>query len=97
MGGFLATLPDFHTNVGVIGLIPSSVDRMWIGAKKVEGRWKWENNAKWEYTAWQTGPPPSPSGDGDCVEVMGERRGGSPIGWNDLDCSKHRRAFVCQK
>ena len=61
------------------------LSRMWIGAKKVGGKWTWLDGSPFEYTQWG---PNSPSGDGTCSEIW-------PDGWNDLSCTEHRRPFIC--
>jgi len=91
-GGSLASIHDNATNVGVLDLLPSSVDRMWIGGYKSSGRWTWENNSPWIFEAWHID---NPSGDGPCAEIIGDNNG-ETIGWNDLACD-HRRGYICQK
>jgi len=91
-GGSLASIHDNATNVGVLDLLPSSVDRMWIGGYKSSGRWTWENKSPWIFEAWG---PDHLSGDGPCAEIIGDNNG-ETIGWNDLACD-HRRGYICQK
>ena len=86
MGGNLASTLDSLTQAGVVDLIPTSTDRVYIGAHKVGGSWAWVDNSPWGEPQWNPGQP---SGDGPCGEIIEGRL-------NDLACS-HKRANVCQK
>jgi len=95
--GHLAIIKDFHTFAGVAGLIPSTEDRIWIGACKSLGKWRWDDGSSWTYAGWSGN---SPAGGESCVEMgnwiwKGEWTQG-PIGWNDVPCSA-KRAYVCQQ
>merc|ERR1711874_226611 len=64
--------------------------RFWIGGRKEGSGWNWSDGTLWNFNDWY---PNQPSGDGDCTELLSERR---HDGFNDLHCSVHSRPFVCQ-
>ena len=71
-------------------------DRMWIGlSRQTRGSaWKWVDKSPLTYEFWSQG---SPSGDGDCAEIITERIGGKAwFGWNDLSCNSIR-LYICEK
>ena len=97
-----SSILDSTTNKGVANLIHtiSSVlpdaYSMWIGlSRPTKGSaWEWVDKSPLKYEAWSQ---ESPSGDGDCVEIITEQNGAPDHSWNDLDRNVHRRAYVYKK
>lgn len=69
----------------------------WIGAQKILGEYKWKTRAgvwnKMTYTNWYQGQPDNYQGKEACVEI--ERKGTTPYGWNDNECS-NKLPFICE-
>jgi hypothetical protein len=64
--------------------------RMWIGVTRVNRDAPWMfvgTGALLTYTRWDSGEP---SGDGDCVEMVGD------FEWNDSNCGNSRDEAACE-
>ncbi|XP_031437085.2 CD209 antigen-like [Clupea harengus] len=69
--------------------------RVWIGALKTEGAWKWVDGKVLGYAGyWAEGEPNNMGGEEDCVEnkFMGDPK----RTWNDGTCNL-LRLYICEK
>ncbi|KAI8513736.1 carbohydrate binding [Branchiostoma belcheri] len=93
-GGTLAMPKDAGTN-GFLLFLKNAVHRagwFWFGLvdQHREGGWEWiDGTPLGSFRAWGPGEPNN-SGDEDCAEYF-------PTTWNDAQCSKTDRKFICQK
>ena len=63
----------------------------WIGLndRVKEGKWVWVDGSVFNYTNWGSDQPDNENNE-DCVFKEGAGN------WNDLDCTKYHRAYICE-
>ena len=59
--------------------------RVWLGGRKIDGRWQWADNTTWSFENWKSGSPGS-------YEYLRMASNGQ---WWDYR-SSHKRYFLCQ-
>ncbi|XP_067248798.1 ladderlectin-like [Chanodichthys erythropterus] len=91
LGANLASVHNKPENEFLLGLLPSSSSRGWIGAHdgEQEGQWMWTDGTVNDFTNWCAGEP-NGSGNENCVEInLSSNRC-----WNDLACAG-QLGYIC--
>ncbi|GMR62640.1 hypothetical protein PMAYCL1PPCAC_32835, partial [Pristionchus mayeri] len=91
--GFVATVHDADKNFFLLSLFDKS-KKYWIGYKRTNGAFKWEDNSKETYTNWAPGNPVS---NKDCV--FAQQTSGFNTQWLSADCRDPINAshlYACQ-
>ncbi|VDM47220.1 unnamed protein product [Toxocara canis] len=73
----------------------------WIGLRRHEGKWKWDDGSRWKYRNWRTSQPDNCCGPApDCVVVNTQTNMGR---WDDTTCGvsltdkRNKQSYVCKK
>ncbi|CAH1270774.1 PXDN [Branchiostoma lanceolatum] len=100
-GGTLAMPKGARANAFLVNL-KNAVDRsgsFWIGLvdQHQEGGWEWiDGRTLASYNAWGPGEPNN-SGNEDCAEFFPDSHPSRKNTWNDGQCFRADRKFICQK
>ncbi|KIH55313.1 hypothetical protein ANCDUO_14531 [Ancylostoma duodenale] len=75
---------------------------MWIGARKLNGTWKWVTGRVLRFQKWSAGEPNNMWGEEECAQmytrdVIAPTDGEGDSYWNDVRCDRVMRFFVCKK
>ncbi|KAK9976692.1 hypothetical protein ABG768_021897, partial [Culter alburnus] len=91
LGANLASVHNKPENEFLLGLLPSSSSRAWIGAHDAvqEGQWLWTDGSLYDFTNWCSGEPNN-LGTENCVDISWT----SNRCWNDLTCSG-QIGYIC--
>ncbi|XP_067222523.1 ladderlectin-like [Chanodichthys erythropterus] len=92
LGANLASAHNKLENDFLLGLLPSSSTRAWIGAHDGEqdGQWLWTDGTVNDYTNWCSGEPNNSGGPENCVDINLNSR----LCWNDARCSS-QITYIC--
>ena len=95
----LASILDIGTNDFIKNLTSKSktqihYDQIWIGGfKPFGGSWMWVDNSTLGYENWH---PREPSGDENCMTILGDSHNRYFGYWNDADCALYNWECVCE-
>ncbi|KAK6052743.1 lectin C-type domain protein, partial [Cooperia oncophora] len=80
---------------------------VWLGGKQKNypssREWSWADGRTMSYTHWNGGEPNNKDGNERCMQLFNtlENRDYTiymvPRTWNDVDCNRKMRAFVCKR
>ncbi|KAK9962774.1 hypothetical protein ABG768_008126 [Culter alburnus] len=92
LGANLASAHNKLENDFLLGLLPSSSTRAWIGAHDGEqdGQWLWTDGTVNDYTNWCSGEPNNSGGVENCLDINLNSR----LCWNDAHCSS-QIGYIC--
>ncbi|XP_067915859.1 C-type lectin-like isoform X1 [Heterodontus francisci] len=87
-GGHLVSIRSQEHNDFIKNMLSAAI---WIGFNDIdkEGKFIWTDESSTEFVNWNGGEPNN-AGEEDCAELQ------QSGGWNDLQCSNVKLAFVCQ-
>ncbi|XP_067249306.1 galactose-specific lectin nattectin-like [Chanodichthys erythropterus] len=91
LGANLASVRNKPENDFLLGLLPSSSTRAWIGAHdgKQEGQWLWTDGSVYDFTNWCSGEPNNLDTE-NCLEINFT----SKRCWNDETCAD-QMGYIC--
>lgn len=106
-GGHLASIHSTQENIFVAGLARTGMledgsKQPWIGLKTSDGsNWFWTDNTKLDFTSWGSKQPEIDNSK-NCGQIFVDKSllpsdSGLYEKWQNYDCSKSARAFVCKK
>uniref|UniRef100_A0A8C1C6P6 C-type lectin domain-containing protein n=1 Tax=Cyprinus carpio carpio TaxID=630221 RepID=A0A8C1C6P6_CYPCA len=89
----LASVHNEQENNFLMGLLPSTTTRCWLGVQDAveEGQWLWSDGTPYDYSNWCSNEPNNLN-----VENCGEINWSSDRCWNDASCSTSM-GYVCAK
>uniref|UniRef100_A0A8C1HE91 C-type lectin domain-containing protein n=1 Tax=Cyprinus carpio carpio TaxID=630221 RepID=A0A8C1HE91_CYPCA len=89
----LASVHNELENNFLIGLLPSTTTRCWLGVQDAveEGQWLWSDGTPYDYSNWCSNEPNNLN-----VENCGEINWSFDRCWNDASCSTSM-GYVCAK
>uniref|UniRef100_A0A8C1NMA5 C-type lectin domain-containing protein n=1 Tax=Cyprinus carpio TaxID=7962 RepID=A0A8C1NMA5_CYPCA len=84
----LASVHNELENNFLIGLLPSTTTRCWLGVQDAEGQWLWSDGTPYDYSNWCSNEPNNLNVE-NCGEINWTDRC-----WNDASCSTSM-GYVC--